>query len=48
MIKAPAVCINDIKNISRLMQLLEQIAKQQCAIKALTNNQIKVQPKTSE
>jgi hypothetical protein len=30
------------------MQLLEQIAKQQYAIKALTNNQLKVQPKSSE
>jgi hypothetical protein len=31
-----------------MIQLLEQIAKEQYEIKALTDNQIKVQPKTSE
>jgi hypothetical protein len=34
--------------ISPLMQLLEQIAKQQYEIKALTDSQIKVQPKSSD
>jgi hypothetical protein len=40
--------ITYIKNISSLIQLLEQIAKQQYDIKALPDNQVKVQPKTSE
>jgi hypothetical protein len=31
-----------------MIQLVEQIAKQQYEIKALTDNQVKVQPKTSE
>jgi hypothetical protein len=40
--------IPDVQNIWPLTQLLEQIAKQQYEIKALTDNQVKVQPKTSE
>jgi hypothetical protein len=40
--------LTDVKNISPLIQLLEQIAKQQYEIKALADNQVKVQPKTSE
>jgi hypothetical protein len=46
--KPPPVYITDIKNVSPLIQLLEQIAKQQYEIKVLTDNQVKVQPKTSE
>jgi hypothetical protein len=46
--KPPPIYINDIKNISPLIEVLEQIAKQQYEIKALTDNQVKVQPKTSE
>jgi hypothetical protein len=38
----------DVKNISLLVQLLEQIAKQQYEIKALAESQVKVRPKTSE
>jgi hypothetical protein len=34
--------------ISLLTQLLEQIAKHQHEIKALSNNQIKIQPQTSD
>jgi hypothetical protein len=44
----PPIYITDIKNISPLVQLLEQIAKQQYEIKALADNQVKVQPKTYE
>jgi hypothetical protein len=46
--KPPPIYITDFKNISPLIQLLEQIAKQQYEIKALADNQVKVQPKTSE
>jgi phosphoenolpyruvate carboxylase len=42
------IYIADVKNISSLTQLLEEIAKKQEEIKALTDNQVKVQPKTSE
>jgi hypothetical protein len=38
----------DDKNISPLIQLLEQMAIQKYEIKALTDNQVKIQPKTSE
>jgi hypothetical protein len=38
--------ITDVKNISPLIQLLEQIAKQQYEVPA--HNQDKVKPKTSE
>jgi hypothetical protein len=46
--KPPPIYITDVTNISLLMQLLEQTAKQQYEIKALADNQVKVQPKTSE
>jgi hypothetical protein len=46
--KPPPIYITDIKNMSPLIQLLEQIAKQQYEIRALVDNQVKVQPKTSE
>jgi hypothetical protein len=42
------IYITGIKNVSPLIQLLEQIAKQQYKIKALADSQIKVQPKASE
>jgi hypothetical protein len=44
--KSPPFHITDVKNISPLIQLLEQIAKQEYKTKALTGNQVKVQPKT--
>jgi hypothetical protein len=44
----PPIYITDVKNITPLIQLLEQIAKQQYEIKALADNQVKVQPETSE
>jgi hypothetical protein len=44
----PPIYITDVTNISPLVQLLGQIAKQQYEIKALTDNQVKVQPKTYE
>jgi phosphoenolpyruvate carboxylase len=40
--------ITDVQNISLLIQLLKQIAKQQYEIKALADNHVKVQTKTSE
>jgi hypothetical protein len=46
--KSSQIYITDVKNISPLIQLLEQIAKQHYEIKALTENQVKVQPKTSD
>jgi hypothetical protein len=46
--KPSPIYITDDANISSLIQLLEQIAKQQYEIKALADNQVKVQPKTSE
>jgi hypothetical protein len=44
----PPVYITDVTNISPLIQLLEQIATQQYEDKALADNQVKVQPKTSD
>jgi hypothetical protein len=46
--KLPPIYIAGVKNISQLIQLSEQIANHQYEIKALTDNQVKVQPKTSE
>jgi hypothetical protein len=46
--KPPPIYITDVKNISTLIQLLEQIATQQYEIKAPADNQVEVQPKTSE
>jgi hypothetical protein len=46
--KPPPIYITDVKNISPHIQLLEQIVKQQCEIKAFAGYQVKVQPKTSE
>jgi hypothetical protein len=47
-LKPPPIYITDVKNTSPLIQLLEQITKQQYEIKALADNQVKVQSKTSE
>jgi hypothetical protein len=44
----PPIDITDVTNISPRIQLLEQIAKQQYEIKALADNQVKIQPKTSQ
>jgi hypothetical protein len=46
--KPPPIYINDVTNISPLIQLLKQIAIQQYEVKALAHNQVKVQLKTSE
>jgi phosphoenolpyruvate carboxylase len=46
--KPPPIYITDVKNISPLIQQLEQIAKQQYEVKALADYQVKIQPKTSE
>jgi hypothetical protein len=46
--KPPPIYVSDVTAIPPLVQLLEQIAKLQYEIKALTGNQVKVQTKTSE
>jgi hypothetical protein len=46
--KPSPVYVSDVTTVSPLIQLLEQIAQQQYEFKALSNNQIKIQPKTSE
>jgi hypothetical protein len=46
--KPPPRYVTGVQNISPIIQLLEQIAKEQYDIKALTDNQVKFQPKTSE
>jgi hypothetical protein len=46
MARPRSMCITGIKDTSTLIQLFEQIAKQQYEIKTLTDNQVKVQPKT--
>jgi hypothetical protein len=46
--KPPPIYITDDTNTSPLIQLLEQIAKQQYEVKVLADNQVNVQPKTSE
>jgi hypothetical protein len=46
--KPPAIDVTGAKNISPLIQPLEQITKQQYEIKAVADNQAKVHPKTSE
>jgi hypothetical protein len=38
--KPPPIYITDIKNISPLLQLLEQIAKRQYEVKALADNHL--------
>jgi hypothetical protein len=46
--KPPPICVTDIKNLLPHIQQLQQIAKQYYEIKALADDQVKVQPKTSE
>jgi hypothetical protein len=46
--KPPPIYIQDIITISLLLQLLEQVAPRDYETKALTQNQVKVQPKTSD
>jgi hypothetical protein len=46
--KPPPIYIADFQNTSPLIQLQEQIAKQQYEIKALADNQVKIQTKISE
>jgi hypothetical protein len=46
--KPHPIYIIDVTSISPLIQLLDQIAIQQYEVKALAQNQVKVQPKTSE
>jgi hypothetical protein len=46
--KPPPIYITGVTNISPLIQLLEQIAKQRYEINALADNKVKVQPKSSD
>jgi predicted transcriptional regulator len=48
MLEPPPIYITGIKNISPLIELLEQIAKQQYETQALQDDQVKVQPKAFE
>jgi hypothetical protein len=43
--KPPPVYVTGVQNNSPMIQLSEQIAKEQYEIKALADNQVKVQPK---
>jgi hypothetical protein len=43
--KPPAIFVSDVTTIPPFIQMLEQIAKLQYEIKALTCNQVKIQPK---
>jgi hypothetical protein len=44
----PPIYVTGIQNISPMRELLEQLAKEQYEIKALIDNHIEVQQKTSE
>jgi hypothetical protein len=44
----PPINITDVKNISPLKELSEQVVKQQYEIIALADKRVKFQPKTSE
>jgi hypothetical protein len=44
----PPVYVTGAQNISPILQLLEQMAKEQCEIEALAYNQVKIHPKTTE
>jgi hypothetical protein len=46
--KPPPIYVTELQNISPLTQLLEQTAREQYEVTALADNQINVQPKTSE
>jgi hypothetical protein len=46
--KPPPIYVSDVTTISPLIRLLEQTVRNQYELKAITNNQIKIQPKTSE
>jgi hypothetical protein len=46
--KPPPIYVTGVQNISPMLQLLEQIAKDQYEIKTLADTQVKVNPKTSE
>jgi hypothetical protein len=46
--KPPPIYLTSVKSITSPIQLLEHIAKQKYEIKALEDNQVKVQPKISK
>jgi hypothetical protein len=46
--KLPPIYIQDVTSIPPLFQLLEQVAAQQYETKALADNQVKVQPATTD
>jgi hypothetical protein len=43
--KPPPIYVTGVQNISPILQLLEQIAKEQYEITALADNQVKIRPK---
>jgi hypothetical protein len=46
--KLPPIYVSDVTTISSLTRLLEQTVTNQYVLQALSNNQIKIHPKTSE
>jgi hypothetical protein len=46
--KPPPIFVSDVSTILPLLQLLDQIVKQQYEIKALPDNQVRIQPKTPD
>jgi hypothetical protein len=46
--KPPPIYIQDVTSIPPLLQLLEQVSAQQYETKALADNQVKVQPATTD
>jgi hypothetical protein len=46
--KPPPIFVSDVTTILPLLQLPDQIVKQQCEIKALPDNQVRIQPKTPD
>jgi hypothetical protein len=46
--KPPPIYIQDVTSILPLLQLLEQVAAHQYETKALADNQVKVQPATTD
>jgi hypothetical protein len=46
--KPPLIYVSGVITISPLIQLLEQIVEEQYELKALQNNQVKLQPRNSD
>ena len=46
--KSPPIFVDSVENVNPLLELLNLIAKDNYVIKALGNNQVKIQPKNAE